>query len=342
MTNLFEFLPIFCEMASSFSSPWPDPNSPVLSKIDFGVPLAELFRWLDVRDNFLGRNCKKQDIGKALILARDCKHPDAVWLTSIFEGKDVSTKERAREVFLSWETDARALCFAWFLGVDRRHDFPLLRRAAEMGCAFALSVLAGQAWFENKEEAFRLAQCATAHHERDGFDRLARCFRDGVLGKVDLSLAEENFLIAAELGHVVAAEDYGRLLSDSSPHRWLWWSRAALHGLPTGFLDSFSKQVHLFFSGYGNVCVVSLIGRALKGNINSEKSEIFSSQRWNFDSLVGPAKRAVSFYDSQIKSARLAVDTWTLVATRMHLIKDMRILIGKMVWEGRFDAKYKI
>ncbi len=42
-----------------------------------------------------------------------------------------------------------------------------------------------------------------------------------------------------------------------------------------------------------------------------------------------------------IKAARLSVVTWTLVASRMHLIKDMRILIGKMVWEARFEANYE-
>ena len=100
-------------MASSFSSAWPDRNSSVLSKINFGVPLVELFKWLDVRDTLLGENNKEQDIAAALALARDCKHPDAVWLTSIFEGKDVSTEEGARIVFLCCENDARALCFAW-------------------------------------------------------------------------------------------------------------------------------------------------------------------------------------------------------------------------------------
>ncbi len=118
-------------MVSSFSSPWPDPNSPVLSKIDFGVPLVELFKWLDVRDTLLGDNFKKQDITAALALARDCKHPDAVWLTSIFEGKDVSTKEDARKVFLCCKNDARALCFAWFMAEDREDDLTLLRRSSE-------------------------------------------------------------------------------------------------------------------------------------------------------------------------------------------------------------------
>ncbi len=79
-------------LSSSFSSPWPDPNSPVLSKIDFGVPLVELFKWLDIRDTLLGKNNKKQDITKALALSHDCKHPDAEWLISIFEGKDVSNE----------------------------------------------------------------------------------------------------------------------------------------------------------------------------------------------------------------------------------------------------------
>ena len=126
---------------SSFSSPWPDPNSSVLSKIDFGVPLVELFKWLDVRDTLLGDNFKEQDITAALALARDCKHPDAVWLALIFEGKDVSTKENARDVFLLHQTDARALCFAWCMMNDRGNDLTLLRRSSEMGNAVACSKL---------------------------------------------------------------------------------------------------------------------------------------------------------------------------------------------------------
>ncbi len=334
------FFPL--KMASSFSSPWPDPNSPVLSKIDFGVPLVELFKWLDVRDTLLGQNRKKQDFAAVLALARDCKHPDAVWLTSVFEGKDVSTKEDVREVFLCCENDARALCFAWHLIDDRWNDLPLLRRAAEMGNAFACSSLSDHVWSENKEEVFRFAQLAAAQHERDGFRELGFCFRAGRGCEKDLNLAKQNYLISAELGHVYAARDFGRLLDESDPACWAWWSRAALLGSPVLFLDSFSEQVEKFFSGFGNATIVFLIGRALKGNIDMEKKEIFGSPSWNFNVRIGPANRAVSFYSSQIKSARLAVDTWTLVATRLHLIKDMRIYIGKMIWDARFEANYKV
>ncbi len=327
--------------SSSFSSPWPDPNSPVLSKIDFGVPLVELFKWLDVRDTLLGDNFKKQDITAALALARDCKHPDAVWLTSIFEGKDVSTKEKVREVFLWHQDDARALCFAWWMNEMRGNDLTLLRRAAEMGNAFACSTLGGKVWPESEEEAFRLAQFSVAHRECDGFFLLGFCFGYGVCCERDLHLAKENFLIASELGHIWAAVEFGCLLEHSDPVCWLWLSRAASCGLRNSFLDSLSKPIEQFFSDSENATVVFVIGRALKGKIDMEKKKIFGSN-YKFDSLISPVNQAVSFYESQISAVRVAVDTWTLVATRLHVIKDMRVLIGKMIWEARFEANYKI
>ncbi len=233
-------------MASSFSSPWPDPNSPVLSKIDFGVPLVELFKWLDVRDTLLGENEREQDITAALALARDCKHPDAEWLTSIFEGKDVSTKEDARKVFLCCESDARGLCFAWYLRDGRRNDLSLLRRSSELGNAFACSTLCEQVWRANKEEVFRFAQFAAASkHERDGFYWLGSCFDEGIGCKKDLILAKENYLIAAELGGVWAADSYGCLFDESDPARWLYFGRAALRGCFLIFLRNKSINISL-------------------------------------------------------------------------------------------------
>ena len=148
-------------------------------------------------------------------------------------------------------------------------------------------------------------------------------------------------MFAAELGHVGAVDDYGSMLDEFGSVCWLWCGRAAFRGLPRSLLLSFSKQVEQFVSGSGNAAVVFLIGRALKGNIDMEKKEMFGAS-YNFDSWIVPANQAVSFYSSQIKSARLAVGTWTLVATRLHMIKDMRIYIGKMIWEARFEANYKI
>ncbi len=328
-------------MASSFSSPWPDPNSHVLSKIDFGVPLVELSKWLHVRDTFLGQNNKEQDVTGALALARDCKHPDAEWLTSIFEGKDVSTKEEAKEVFLLSQDDARAICFAWCLTDDREEDLSRLRRAAEMGNAFACSTLCRECWEESKEEAFRLAQLATSQHERDGFDWAGYFFFKGVGCEKNLKFGKENLLIAAELGHIFSADFISDMFDKSDPARWIWLGRAALRGSPFSFLNSFSEQVEEYLTGSENAVIVFLIGLALKGNIDVEKKQIFG-KKYDFESWIGPANKAASFYSSQIYCARLAVDTWALVGTRLHLIKDMRIYIGKLIWEARFEANYMV
>ncbi len=324
---------------SSFSSPWPNPNSPVLSKIDFGVPLSDLLLWLDT---FLGDNGKNRDIRAALNLAQHCKHPDAVWLTSIFDGKNVAKRKEAKKVLLLHQDDARALCFAWNLTAHRAQDLSLLRRAAEMGNAFASSMLSVLCFGdENEEQAFPFAQLAAAKHEPGGHFWIGAFLHSGIICERNLSLAKENFLIAAELGYAAAAAYYGNFVDELPPSRWLWLSRAASRGYPDSFLDSFSKQVEQFFSGSGNATVMFLIGRALKGNIDMDKKEIFGSDL-DFDSLIGPANQAVSFYEAQINCARLAVDTWILVATRMHMIKDMRVFIGKMIWEARFEANYKM
>ncbi len=332
---------------SSFSSPWPDPNSPVLSKIDFGVPLVELFKWLEVRDTLLGDNRKKQDITAALALARDCKHPDAVWLTSVLDGKYGLTKEKVREVFLSCENDARALCFGWWLTGDRWNNVVPLVRAADLGYGFACSCLCDAVRAEeNQNLAFCLAQRAAAQHERDGYFWSGIFARDGSCGcEQNFASARVNLSIAAELGGVVAACNFGHLLEEtlvaSSVSRWLWWSRAASHGLTSWFLVNFPEHVHNFISGCGSALAMFAIGRSLYGNVSIEKREIFGARVHNFDSLISPANQAVSFYESQIKFARLAVGTWTLVSTRLHLMKDMRILISKMIWEARFEANYK-
>jgi hypothetical protein len=51
----------------------------------------------------------KQDVKKALELAAVCNHPDAVWLTNLFAGRDVNTEEEARDVFRGCENDPRAI-----------------------------------------------------------------------------------------------------------------------------------------------------------------------------------------------------------------------------------------
>ncbi len=145
-------------------------------------------------------------------------------------------------------------------------------------------------------------------------------------------------MIAAELGDVRAASLISGLLDEADLARWIWMGRAALHGVSDSFFALFHVQVERFFSGSGNASIVFLIGRALKGSIELDLRSIFGYS-FGFSQYIGPANQAVSFYDAQTKSARLAVDTWTKLFAKSTVNKNALIQIynkfgkkSKRVW----------
>ncbi len=302
----------------SLSAPWPDPNSPILSRIDFGVPLPELLLWLHVRDMLLGENFVDQDISSALSLARNCKHPDAVWLSSVC--KDASSIDEARDVFLSHQDDARALCFAWFLSSMKDDDLSLLRRSAQLGHAFACATLIDRVWSEDSNLSYSLAERAAGQLERDGLYWL------GMMK----GWREDNLLIAAELGHGAASSIMVDFVGRSDPAHWVWLARAASRGFSGMFLTRFALPVRDFFKdGTGSATEVFFIGRTFERGNFAGGDEIEKAL-------------AIDFYRRQVESSRKAVDTWVLIGKRLGIIKDIRNLIANLIWDARFEANYKV
>jgi hypothetical protein len=81
------------------------------------------------------------------------------------------------------------------------------------------------------------------------------------------------------------------------------------------------------------------VGKALNGNINFHSKLIFNDD-YHFSQRIGMANRAVYFFGQQIHACRRAVFTWTKVGIRWKVVKDIRILIAKMIWAAREEAKY--
>jgi hypothetical protein len=296
-------------------------------------------QWLESRDTFL----LKKDITRALELAAACPHPEAQWLTRVCAGKTVNTLEEARDIFLALgENDARGLCFAARCmmiinkrGQEDEDDYSeadaLLRRSAELGYAFAQGRMAGEI---GGEERVRFATLGASQKERDGFLFLGHCFDEGVGCEENEEKARENYLIAAELGHVDAMVLAGSLVEESDPLRWFWWGRAAKRGDAYAFVQNFAQQLSQLESGSRNGAVVFQIGRALNGHVSVEKRTIFGANK-EFDNLIGPANTAIAFYKAQLTACRRSVDAWSLCCLRLDIYKDLRILIGKMIWESR-------
>jgi hypothetical protein len=303
------------------------------------MSLPTLLTWYKIRDTFFGENFVDQNIPLALEMAADCDHPDAHWVVEVCEGKDVKTFQDAKRAFSAiGQDDARALCFAWLCSEEKeQEDISSLRDSAKLGFAFSHALMAD---FTGWEETFQFAQLAVAQGERDGYYNLGCCFRDGEGCERDLDKAKEAFLVSSKLGEVASMVQLGRLLDESDPQRWLWWGRAACLENAWDLLDSFAKQVELFNSGSASAVVVFAIGRSLHGHVNEESRTIFKEQD-RFDSRIGPAKQAITFYEMQIKATKDAMHTWSLIGLHFGVVKDIRKLIAKLIWDSREDALFK-
>jgi hypothetical protein len=155
----------------------------------------------------------------------------------------------------------------------------------------------------------------------------------------DLERAKENFLVAAELRYVHAMVCLGVLLDKDDAQRFVWLGRAAVGGYSGSFLNEMSEQIHNFNSRTGRANVVFAIGRALKGHINNEQRTVFGSGD-SFDARIGPANQALHFYEFQLQSYRKAVDIWTIIGLRNRVVKDIRKMVGKMIWNAREEATF--
>jgi hypothetical protein len=62
-------------------------------------------------------------------------------------------------------------------------------------------------------------------------------------------------------------------------------------------------------------------------------------ERLEFDCRIGPASLALHFYEFQLHSCRKAVDIW-IIGLRNKVVKDIRNMIGKTIWDAREEAVY--
>ena len=82
------------------------------------------------------------------------------------------------------------------------------------------------------------------------------------------------------------------------------------------------------------------IGQALQGHVNEHARTIFNSDD-DFDFRIVPAKQAIAFYEAQIKATKDAMHAWSQVGIKLKVVKDVRKLIAKLIWDSREEALYK-
>jgi hypothetical protein len=123
----------------------------------------------------------------------------------------------------------------------------------------------------------------------------------------------------------------GFMFDASDPKRWHYWTLFP-EKAPLDFLGSFPRVVEEFVAGSGHAGAVFAIGRVLKRSVNTEQEQILGCS-FDFHKWIGLAKTAIAFYDSQLVERRAAVHECTKVGVRLGVVKDVRRLIGKLIWE---------
>jgi TPR repeat protein len=128
-----------------------------------------------------------------------------------------------------------------------------IRPAAELGDAFAQACMALR---RTGRERFGWAEKSAAQGERDGLYQLGYCYRVGIGCVKDVERTKENFLVAAELGHLYGMIHVVELFDKDDQQRYIWFGRAAAIGLSSVFLNEMSDQIRNCNNGSGHANVV--------------------------------------------------------------------------------------
>lgn len=65
-------------------------------------------------------------------------------------------------------------------------------------------------------------------------------------------------------------------------------------------------------------------------------------ESYNFEEREDAALAACKFYELQIKATKDAMLTWSLVGVRLKVVKDVRKMIARLIWDARDEARYAL
>jgi hypothetical protein len=294
-----------------------------------GADGSELIKWWSVFD-MLYAHC----IDKALQTARECRHPDAEWLASLFPAEGEVALECFVDVMRRQGTDARAFYMAWLTNDPHGDLRGLLEQAAEMGYAPAQASLSAHPLRkglkmtpDDKATGFRLAERAAAQGDRRGLFRLGERFWRGDGCERNVGKAVELLREAAELDDPAAQGLYGEVAFGALDwERFYWWGRAALQGR--------KKQ---------SFCIdaLRLLPSFEKGELGRILHTVAPVVRKIFDvAKKVPGRDELSkfapmleLHEAMVKRARQAIDCWAVAGRRGGLVRDVRVMIAKLAWE---------
>ncbi len=299
---------------------------------------AELIKWWDALDALTGR-LGKRDAAKGLKLARDSEHADAKWLASLFPANEPVTEQGILDVMEAQGDDPRAL----YLRGELSNHPEWVQQAAEKGFAPA-QVSWDVRSNANDAEKRAWALKAAAQGDRVGISVLAHYEWEGSGCEEDRAKAVVLWKEAAGLGEAMAMYALALLaFEDCDWERYHWLARSAKWGNTTALWTlqrAADQYVKAFKEGNSSSRrVVFELGSVLRAHFDVDNGTIITKGVLLdlSDARVEAAQRCVELYEAWSKVPKAAIECWIGVGLRFGVVKDIRFVIARMLWEQRRD-----
>jgi hypothetical protein len=264
---------------------------------------------------------------RAMRMVRDCRHPDAQWLASLFPSDVSVTREDVRAVMLQQRDDPRAMFLACRLRAAYGHELKM--RAADRGYAPA------QAWMSylatEDEEGTRWAQAAALQGDRLGLFHMGHRLRRGQGCGKDEAKGKELMRQAAELELPGAMYFYGNEFSEYGWERYHWRWRAASRGYLSYTFSHAVLRLLAEFEASEKGRLLAIAAPLISVNLDVEGRQIFACPLQPLE--IEKLQRVVELHRLMLERARRAIACWSIVGLRRRMVKDVRVTIAKMAWE---------
>jgi hypothetical protein len=122
--------------------------------------------------------------------------------------------------------------------------------------------------------------------------------------------------------------------SENDWQRYHWWGKSAARRHTYALMElqaAAQEHLKLLENGEGLVSVLFELGAAFKGHVKATLGEMFG--RGADKPVLRQAQQCIELYDSSFSSAKAVIDCWLAVSRRHGVVKDIRLMIARLVWK---------
>jgi hypothetical protein len=272
-------------------------------------------------------------------------HEESIWIGSVVKDLDMEDRDAVTEAFVKME-EPLGWYFAGMLSeLDSREEFDFYKKSAEGGCSWGqvgYGLFFRDGVFVELDDTvyFEWVQKAANQNNPSGLDFAGSWYRYEI-GDMDKAMA--YYLAAAEQGSKSAMESLAYMWGDEEDSCAKDWRQAVIWSVRGDVWELFGK-------------LQSFTRRSLENgttqNLNCNFHQLCYALGWGYywgmegydlgdEEEQAFGNRCLEYYCSCVELQQKSIFTFLLCWNQTVGVKDVGVMIGKMVWEGREDNLVK-